>query len=284
MHVNHSDLYNHHDSLVYYFSLWTLNYGPTHGEFLTAHLQSQQWKIHFKDPKLEISVWLCTATEFPAGPQTHQLLDTHLIICKGKIRPPSVAGDTVQPAAKMKSILRTSNRSCNTRTKHPPAENRSHQVNTKELDQTLWMVFLSTLTTRAGVLLACPDTDLMSLSISQETQRPPCNNSTEERTRNTLGVSYCKKSLLFSLLSWEAWKTATCTAGSSKQPQGKQHECARCLQSLCTPQAREVSVWRSDKTFQHNLTWLLQQLPTQHLYLKLIVMKDFFFHRKFYWL
>lgn len=183
----------------------------------------------------------------------------------------------------MKSILRTSNRSCNTCTKHPPAENRSHQVNTKELDQTLGVVFSCQPSTRgAGVLLACPDTDLMSLSISQETQRPTRNNSIEERTGNKLVVSYCKKSLLFSLLSWEAWKTATCTAGSSKQPQGKQHERARCLQSLCTPQAPEVFVWGPDKIFQHNLTWLLQQLPTHHLYLKFIFMKCFFFHRKFY--
>lgn len=168
---------------------------------------------------MEISVWLCTATELPAGPRTHQLLDTHFIICKGKIRPPPGAGDTVQPAAKMKSILRTSNRSCNTCTKHPPAENSSHQVNTKELDQTLGMVFSCQPSQRgAGVPLACPDPDVMSLSISQETQKPPRNNSVEERTRNTLVGSYCKKSAILSaflrsmknsqLHSWQ-FKTAT---------------------------------------------------------------------------
>ena len=67
----------------------------------------------------------------------------------------------------------------------------------------------------AGAPLACPDTDLVSLSVFQETQRPSRNNSTEERTRNTLIVSYCKKSLLFSVLSWEAWKTAGLAAHNS---------------------------------------------------------------------
>lgn len=43
-------------------------------------------------------------------------------------------------------------------------------------------------------------------------------------------------------------------------------------------------VWRPDKALQNNLTWLLQQLPPHHLYPKFIFTKDFFFHRKFYWL
>lgn len=131
----------------------------------------------------------------------------------------------------------------------------------------------------AAVLLACPDTDLMSFSISQETQRPPCNNSIEERTGNKLVVSYCKKSLLFLLLSWEAWKTATCTAGSSKQPQGKQHECARCLQSHKHQRISSEDLIKHFSTIspdsfsscQHTtFTWSLNSLNVS------------FFHRKFY--
>lgn len=156
-------------------------------------------------------------------------------------------------------------------------------MNTKELDQTLGWHFPHQPSERgAGAPLACPDTDLASLSVFQKTQRPSHNNSIEERTRNTLIVSYCKTSLLFSVFSWEAWKLASCMAGSSEEPQGKQHEHTRCFQNLCTPQAPEIFVCRPDKKIQHYVTQFLQQLPTHHLYPKFTFTKDFFFHGKFY--
>lgn len=121
--------------------------------------------------------------ELPAGPWTHQLLDTHFTICKSKIRPSFVLKRYC--AAYCKDEKHSKNLKQKLQRKYQTLTSRKYKLlgEYQRAGPDTGMVFSCQPSKRgAGVLLACPDTELVCpYQSSKKLKWPSHNNSTEEK-------------------------------------------------------------------------------------------------------